>query len=347
MAVFSCIYCPAQQPVPYHKEHVIPQAFGRFRPDIYIRSVCPLCNEHFGRELDWFLNRDSGEALIRSRCQPRLASKAGHLKSKRVKMTINAPGPWMGARVYLLPDAISGTLRTELIPQIAFRKKGEDNWIWFTVKELRAASAETLQGYTKNSEMRIIGPSKASCDYLRNRLAQLQIPFKEQGKLDDPMTDNGEIEVCVEYAIDQTILRAVAKIAFNYLAYVHGADMASRDDFDAIRNFIRHGHKPSWEPVTPRAARILAEETGGVRCTNGHLLTIEWDPTGDGIIARVSLFNDITYAVRLCRWFWGVWRDIRAGHHFDINTGEVSPLQSISSHLIPTIPFIRGLGPFA
>ncbi|HEV2350691.1 MAG TPA: hypothetical protein VG028_12685 [Terriglobia bacterium] len=253
-------------------------------------------------------------------------------------MTINVPGPWMGARVYVCPDATTGRLRTELIPQLAFRRKGEENWVWFTVTELRATSTESLAKYRTETETRIIGPSERSCKYLRSMLTKLGVRFTEKGKLGDPITEGGGIRVYVEYTIDKTILRAIAKIAFNYFAYVHGADLALRGDFDSIRKFIRSGQEPPWKPVIPGRRRILAGETDMIRCTDGHLLVLEGDPRASSITARVALFNDITYVVRLCLRFSGVWRSFDAGHHFDITSREVTPLRAIPSYLLPMAP---------
>jgi len=336
---WTCIYDNASQSNPFDQEHVLPQAFGLFSPDIAIPDVCGPCNRYFGRELDWFLNRDSGEAVLRSRLQPGLASAAGTLKSSRIKMTVNAPGPWQGARVYVKPDPSTGRLETELIPQVAFRKKGQQKWLWFTVKQLVHASPESLAQYRTQSEIQIVGPSMESCDHLRRRLSELAIPFQDGGQLQSPITTNDEIDVQVEYTIDKTIFRAIAKIAFNYLAYVHGAALALRSDFDPVREYVRHGTEPSWRPVIPGKSRILAGETAGIRCSNGHLLALEGDAIRGKIIARVALFNDITYTLQLCEHFSGIWRDFRSGHHFDVDTNGVTQLRSVSASLMPR-PFV-------
>jgi hypothetical protein len=333
---YRCIYDYTEQSGPFDDEHVLPQGFGRFSPDLVIPHVCGPCNRYFGKELDWFLNRDSGEAVLRSRFQPGLASSAGTLKSSRIKMTVNVPGPWEGARVYVRPNPRTGRLETELIPQVAFRKKGQGKWSWFTVKQLVHASPESLAQYRTGSEIQIVGPSLKSCHHLRRKLAELAIPFQEAGQLDNSITQRGDIDVCIEYTVDRTILRAIGKIAFDYFAYVHGADLALGRSFDPIRKFIRDGTEPPWRAVTPGRHRILAGETDAIRYTNGHVLTLEANPFTGSIIVRVALFNDITYVVRLCRRFSGIWRDFSAGHHFDIDTREVTQLRAISACLLPT-----------
>jgi len=48
---------------------------------------------------------------------------------------------------------------------------------------------------------------------------------------------------CVTYTFDTIIRRCVAKIAFNYLAYVlsKNVQLLLREDFDAVRDFVRRG----------------------------------------------------------------------------------------------------------
>ena len=56
----------------------------------------------------------------------------------------------------------------------------------------------------------------------------------------------------IEFTFDKMIARAVAKIAFNYLAKTQGADFVLPQDFDSVRRFIRHseGQPPRANPET-------------------------------------------------------------------------------------------------
>jgi hypothetical protein len=47
----------------------------------------------------------------------------------------------------------------------------------------------------------------------------------------------------------------------------------------------------------------------------------------------VSLFNNLTYKVVLCRGYSGIWSDIAFGHLFEIKSRVVSPLLT-SSRLV-------------
>jgi hypothetical protein len=125
---------------------------------------------------------------------------------------------------------------------------------------------------------------------------------------------------------DTLISRCVAKISFNYMTHVAGADFAKGQDFNVVRAFIREGQRAGHPLVAMHAVPILADDTIRRRQTNGHLLTVSWTRDLRHIVAQVSLFNALTYSVSLARYYSGVWRPLRSGHHFDIETRQVRPV---------------------
>ena len=60
--------------------------------------------------------------------------------------------------------------------------------------------------------------------------------------------------------IDESIVRAVAKIAFNYLAYWQGSEFMLEPDFNRTREFIRYGVKPQYPLIKIRQEAILYDE---------------------------------------------------------------------------------------
>src|SRR5262249_31407947 len=65
-----CIYCVTDKPgSAFTKtEHVLPQAFGRFRnsQDVTLQNmVCDDCNQFFGDTIDLYLARDTPDGLRR------------------------------------------------------------------------------------------------------------------------------------------------------------------------------------------------------------------------------------------------------------------------------------------
>jgi hypothetical protein len=78
---------------------------------------------------------------------------------------------------------------------------------------------------------------------------------------------------------------------------------------------------------------ILHFDQPTFRQTEGHLLTLGWNATN--LEGQVSLFNYVTYKVLLCRFFAGVWRPIRSGVHFNVNSMKVDRLTGVAANLMP------------
>lgn len=327
MRQFICVYCGATSSKRFPKEHVLPQAFGKFENNLVLRCVCGGCNSYFSRELELFLARDTFYAILRARYGITLVD-VPRTKKSRIKMTIKVPGPWDGMRVILRPDPGGKDLISEQISQVAFKRPGED-WRWFLDDELTEDTLKPFQ--TKGIHIKIIGPSAEAMQRLRDKLKQMKIKFQEEGVLDQPITENGKVQVYVETQVDQVILRGIAKIGFNYLAYTKGADFVLRSDFDLIRNYVREGKLPAnAQFVGPVKKPILAGDTPSWSQTNGHVVTCQWDQTRYALLGQVALFNTTPFHVLLCHHYTGLWHDFSSGHHFDIEHHWVSELKTTS-----------------
>jgi hypothetical protein len=319
----------------------MPQAFGTFEPDspVLTDCVCADCNNYFGRTLEFALSRDSMEAVLRLRYGIKPASEAKELPYRKLELKVGQPGPWLGATVVLEADRTGTAIEPVLVPQVAFKWKGQPDWTFFLERDLDDASRlKPFRGSPPGSlEIRILVPSQGDHERLVEKLRTLDIKFVKQGVLEQPMTEDGKIQLQIATQVDDTIFRAIAKIAFNYVAWVHRADFVLRSDFDGLRDYIRYGKQPWWAPaVRPFKVPILADDLPQFRQTNGHLITFNWNYTQMGLVAQVSLFNTITYHVLFCLKYSGIWyEDIRRGHHFDIESRTVTPLTSTS--LVPLL----------
>jgi hypothetical protein len=179
-------------------------------------------------------------------------------------------------------------------------------------------------------EIRLISYSAAMDARLVACLARRGIPFTPCGVGGrPPSTTDGRAPLDVEMRFDAMVFRCVAKIAFNYMAAIVGADFARSASFDVVREFIRNGTKPKYPIVVPHARPILFDDSSTRRQTSGHLLTVRWERDSRGIVAQVSLFNETTYDVMLTRNYDGVWRDIHSGHRFGLKARRVSPLVAL------------------
>jgi HNH endonuclease len=333
----TCIYC-LREGQEFDREHVIPEAFGTFEPTSFIlyNAVCRECNNWFGRTLDFALSRDSMEALLRFRYGTKSPSEARDLPYRKIELKIGQPGPWFGATVVLEPDRAGKAVEPVPVAQAAFRWKGTQEWTFLVEREL---DADALAAYVKPVpgmlEIRVMGPSRHDHERVLQRLKAAGINFRQESSLANPITDDGKVLVEIEAAVDQTIFRAIAKIAFNYVAHQHGSDFVLRSDFDDIRKYIRYGMAPAWTQrvpvVLPSQRPVLFDDLPQMRQTNGHLITFDWNTGQTGFLAQVSLFNTVTYHVAICPVYSGVWSNgFSRGHHFDIEAKTIVPLFSSS-----------------
>ena len=294
----------------------MPQAFGAFHQSPTLTCVCDGCNSYFGNELEAVLARDSAEALLRLRYGLRPSAASLRLLNRRVVMTIDQSGPWLGAQGFLSPTLSGEELEVLPFSQVGFRRPADTGWTWILEEELTTESVGPFHG--SGVEVRIVGPDNDALERLSAAIQSHGITFKRSIRTDELMTgEDNSVQFAVEATLDMVIQRAVAKLAFNYSAWQLGSEFMRSTDFDEIRRVIRYGTSSSWKAVSISRKPILADDTNTQRQTNGHLCLVQWDKGQEGIRSRLSLFNEMTYDVALCRRYEGVWRDISVGHHFD------------------------------
>lgn len=313
---------------------MIPQSFGTFEPKSFILydAVCQPCNSCFGKTLELALSRDSTEALLRLHYGVKPASEAKELPYQRIELKVGEPGPWFGATVVLDADRTGTGIEPIPVPQVAFRWKGANDWVFLLEAELDdPGKVGPYSGSLPGSfEIRVLGPSQSDMGRLIEKLRKRDIKFLQQGTLEAPIAEDGRVRVEIAAKVDATIYRAIAKIAFNYVAYQHGTDFVLRSDFDDVRNYIRYGAVPPWkEVVRPTHEPILFDDRLNSRQTFGHLITFGWNLDSKGLLAQVSLFNSLTYRVAICPVYSGIWHSgLQTGHHFDLEDRTITPLGS-------------------
>lgn len=124
------------------------------------------------------------------------------------------------------------------------------------------------------------------------------------------------------------MLRAVAKIAFNYLAYIEGADFVRHPAFDKARHYIRWGLKPGYKMIDVSEEPILADELVEGQRRLGHLITVNWAEDGISVLSQVSLMNWLTYSICLAADFTGPPPALCSGHFFNIGGWDIHELGS-------------------
>jgi hypothetical protein len=315
----------------WSRDHVMPQAFGRFRNNFVLRrGVCAACNHHFGATIERVFARGSLEALRRLQFHMKTPRDVRHLLRSRIRLTWDVPGHWHGAVLELREE--DGEIVAGLVPQVGFARRGAEGFVYLSDEELR--DQRPLPPEADPTRLHLLSDTERNKTALIAVLAQRGIPFQEQHDTTPPVPEHREIVVDVQTAVDALLHRAVAKIAFNYLAYTQGPDFALNENFERVRRFIRYGTPPGYRLVRLLGRPILATDRPRRRHTQGHIVVLYWTADRNHLVANVSPFNEVTYSIILATHFRGLWHEIRSGHHFDLDTRDITPLRSIPTLIV-------------
>ena len=289
--------------------------------------MCKPCNREFGKTVDLALGRDSIEALLRFFHRVKPASEARELRQERLTVTLDDDPEWTGCRLEVAEE--DGEAVMTLVPQVRFALRG-GGWMFITEAVLADERKPLPEDVDLGQGVRLTSNSHEMDDRLIALLAKRGIPFQKGAGTGPPPSMRGLAPLQIRMEFRSVFLRSVAKIAFNYAAWVTGATFVLDEAFDVTRAFIRNGTPPPYTVVIPQAKPILADETPSERWAQGHLLTVNWAGEQDAVVGQVSLFNGPTYAISLARGQTGVWLPVRKGHYFDLETREISPLIAAS-----------------
>jgi len=334
----QCVYClRTKSENDYQKrEHVIPQCFGKFSPDnlILYETVCDDCNQYFGEKIELYFGRDSFEGIERLKHGIKPQKPLKH--PRRVKSKIYE-GEWKGVIVRERYQDQSKGIGLEKVIQAGFYNKYTHGYDYFEPNDI--PSAEELQKYgydIKNKTVWLIAEEGNELTSLITLLKKKGIKVSSSDKLIKKDRIGERFKIQTELTIDRIILRGLSKIAFNYLCYIAGKEFLLNNDFNEIRQFIRYGEGKSERFVKVNVPPILYDdqqfEKFRIKVTEGHLIIAGWKSLN--LFSKVSLFNSNTFLIKLCQSFSGIWRPIKSGHHFDVNSKKVSRLGSISKKIM-------------
>jgi HNH endonuclease len=313
----ECIYCRAATNHPQFSrpDHVIPKSFGRFKNNFTIFCVCEVCNQWFGDNLEKSFGRNSGEAILRLLFGVKAPTEATEVGGERLEITLDDDDELRGAKVYFTATE-DGQLVTAAPLQVGFRVPGTTRTNWFLENELTKESVQPFEGCQNYT----IGGSGADYARVELRLAELGRSRQETMWLHpDESKILKQTLVRVDYQLDVEVFRAVAKIGFNYMAHQASTEFCLLPEFDPFRRFVRYGEGEQDDFIRLGTDALLFEERRfGGKQTRGHLVTVEWHPRKEAPTGSVKLFNDLHYKLRFANRMYALWRELRAGHHFDI-----------------------------
>jgi hypothetical protein len=287
----KCLYCDETKTLDrFNREHVIPEAFGKYEENLVLRAcVCWDCNDHFGRTLDLALARDSKEGLDRF-VHGLVEPKPGRTVGTKIALRQRG-GAFHGAILDWELDSKGTLLKAKPARQVGFARTELGPFEWHRVEAL--PSIETLR--SKGVAYCVAGGLAA--DEAAEVFSKLGLEVTEPAVLGDPRDGEGMLDTTMEGKIDQTVRRAVAKIAFNYFAFAYPT-LAPMDQFRDVRRYIRWCEDPGENPVSVSARSIL----GGLPPSQqivAHIVATRWDGGAHQVIAQVSLFNWVQYRVVL------------------------------------------------
>lgn len=295
MAAFRCIWCLLEKDeAEFNIEHVMPQAFGTYENNFtLINVVCESCNSFFSRELEPWLARDSLEGYDRYRYGQRLASEFRSLGKRSTTRTKITEGQYAGAWGFTVRG--EEHLGVAPFPQVGFAKTADGPFEWFMLDALPTLDDIRQKGYSAQAHLRL-----CECDH--DEVVRLldATGIKVADLTSFPPPSGG---MWVEQIFRPTLhhRRALAKIAFNYLGYQHGADVARHPRFNAIRDLVMRGVEPDYDYYSiDEAPAIQGDKQDGKRAFI-HILAAQMMKDGVGVEGLVSLYNRFRHGFRLSR----------------------------------------------
>lgn len=340
-----CIYClQTKQLTEFNTEHVLPRAFGAFDDALTLvaqrgPAVCIACNSYFGQTLDRILTRDSIEAMFRLQAGLKSPKELHDLFAKRVRIRLPGTASWGPLHLELLATPKGDGFKVVPIPQVRFvRKKGG----FETITEGELATDDPRS----NTDLEVTQVAlfwSANDENANARLIKLLemhgIGFHFEGVIAFP-PDLSEIDTEIHWIIDRSVARAVAKIAFNYVAVssrTADPSLPYCGEFDPIRNYIRGdvGRSSEFVQMARRAdAGIEIPEKSESR---QHRLATNWSRD---VLGYVCLFNFNEYIVRIAPTPQRLWVDIDKAHTYDLDAQRAKA--AATGRFIVDIP--RGIG---
>jgi hypothetical protein len=330
----KCIYCLEDKTVTdFNIDHVIPESFGSFKNNFtLIETVCSECNQYFGNELELFLGRDTFEGMLRYTYEVKAPNEFKFLNNRRLLFRLKEEGSWKGAILQLKYSEDQNKVVVDAVKQVGFQKKDSGEWEFFEVKDIKSKDDLEEQGFIVRGKkiLRMLCISAEQKEEMKEQLGEKGFKVDTVGEEEIPFEfDEKTVNIEIRGTVDRIIFRGIGKIAFNYLAFIEGKDFVLDNNFNEIRHFIKFGESGNIRLVIIQKEPILfVEKRFGLKETNGHMITLEWNATKTSISSQVTLFNEIVYRVFLSRYYWGVYREISTGHHFDLESRRISKLSA-------------------
>lgn len=326
-----CIYCLETKPLgDFNTEHVLHRAFGGFQGALtlvapYDPSVCRNCNDEFSRTIDLAITRDSVEALLRVETGLKDVAEMKGMFSRRLVVRLRPDSDFGPLYLAFLPGPEPDTYVVAPVPQVRFGKR-DGGYKCYREEDLRARNPKDDPEIDLNKKAIFWNRTDEEAgERLIGLLTSYGIGFSK-GELFQAPEGATDIDTEMQWLADRVIARAVAKIAFNYLAKTSATvcpDFVFRPMFTDVRRFIRYdeGSARAFVQVTSAGDSLPMRESAS---TQDHVLAVTWEEQERGhIIGFVKLFGYAEYLVRLANQPEGIWLDVGAAHSYRLAHRDV------------------------
>ena len=296
----QCIYCLGMKPAAeFNREHVVPAAFGSFKDALVLGDcVCESCNTYFGANLDLTLARSSDEGFQRYVWNVRPPEQIEQFKYDSVTFRYNGEGDYRGCLLRLTADPEApNEFRATPIDQVGFPRRDEKGFVWIALDEVLKGAWINRDDLNPQVGIKIYARDRASAiAYLEQQ--GVSFPNWRRMVRDGESGDEASVLQVAEFTKD--LRRAVAKISFNYLAYVHSAQFALRPQFNEVRRFIRYGEGgEGLVGIDDESPIPLPPDTPDGHRPVRHVVTVETTVNADAVTGQVSLFGGLRYQITL------------------------------------------------
>jgi hypothetical protein len=307
----------------FNREHVVQEGFGRFVGALTLHdTVCQECNQLFGDTIDRELQREGAEGLERYRWGAKKYSDVDKFRYTQLTLRAKDAGDFSDARFELKPGPDG--LVARLASTVAFAKKDGTGFVEYTEAQLINGEWRSNTEIDWQKGVKAFGEGEA-VERLMELLAKQGVKPTKTRHFQLPFTHNQEITVQQSFAVTDNMYRAIAKIAFNYLAYRQGLEFVLDQQFDPIRRFIRYGESPPLPPIhTSDDIPFRVEIKDGLRPVVHFIGIAKRHPSHGNLLGIVSLFGFMTHTVILAENFKGEWPEGHA-HLYNPKDWSIRP----------------------
>lgn len=326
--ICMCIYYKNKEGLTYKtREHIILSGIGGikklpkgFVSDKFNKQISPLENS--------FL-RNSFLTSLRTMLGPGVRGSLNDNKQVKTKINVfpnkfvNYPfvlGYMKNKNTYLIPNLLYNTFEKHIV---GYTTDGYQKTDFFYFREKLKTLQPLKTKFIKVDDMPVNLALFGISDMVEKNfnsfiaMSNLNITKNVEVEIENAILNfqskenkNKESIECtprIELSIDDNHYRIIAKMAFNFLAYIKGCDYVLKDDFDMIRTWILDGGKNEYAIFNLENINPIAEK---IKTFNNYEHSIWLRKEKQNLKAFVNLYGKKTMIIELSKHFNTPFEDI-------------------------------------